>query len=205
MPNFEVPTVVPVMPSISCVTDAELVEQARQGHTAAFGELVRRHQAAVIRTARVVCRSREDAEDVAQEAMVTAWNKLDGFRGDAEFKTWLLSITWRHALTRRQSVWRRLRRMTSTDDEGYREPVAVARTPEDRLADEAFVREVQGLVQELPPKLRDPLMLLAAGDCGYEEMSAMLGIPSGTLKWRVMDARRRLKKRLASKGYEALR
>jgi RNA polymerase sigma-70 factor (ECF subfamily) len=193
------------MPSISRVTDAELVEQARQGETAAFGELVRRHQAAVVRTARIVCRSREDAEDVAQEAMVAAWHKLEGFRGDAQFKTWLLSITWRHALTRRESVWRRLRRTTSTDDEGYREPAVPARTAEDRLADEAFVREVGVLVQALPPKLRDPLMLLAGGDCTYEEMSAMLGVPAGTLKWRVMDARRRLKERLAAKGYEAPR
>jgi RNA polymerase sigma-70 factor (ECF subfamily) len=196
---------VAVIPSISRVTDAELVEQARQGETAAFGELVRRHQAAVIRTARVVCRSREDAEDIAQEAMVAAWKKLEGFRGDAQFRTWLLSITWRHALTRRESIWRRLRRMTSTDDGGYREPVMPARTAEDRLADEAFVREVGVLVQALPAKLRDPLMLLVGGDCTYEEMSAMLGAPIGTLKWRVMDARRRVKEQLAAKGYEAVR
>ena len=109
------------------MTDAELVEQARLGDTAAFGELVRRHQAAVVRTARIVCRSHEDAEDVAQEALVSAWNKLEGFRGDAQFKTWLLAIAWRHALTRRESLWRRMRRMTSTDDEAYREPVLPAR------------------------------------------------------------------------------
>ena len=54
------------------MTDEELVEQARLGDTAAFAELVRRHQDAVLRTARIVCRSREDAEDVAQEALVAA-------------------------------------------------------------------------------------------------------------------------------------
>ena len=192
-------------PSIRCVTDAELVEQARLGDTAAFGELVRRHQAAAVRTARVVCRSREDAEDVAQEALVSAWHKLDGFRGDAQFRTWLLAITWRHALTRRESLWRRLRRMTSTDDQAYREPVLPGRGIDERLADEAFVRTVQALVQALPAKLRDPLMLAASGDCTYEEMSEMLGVPSGTLKWRVMHARRRLKEQLAAQGYEAAR
>lgn len=182
------------------MTDAELVEQARQGDTAAFGELVDRHQAAVVRTARIVCRSREDAEDVAQEALVSAWNKLAGFRGDAQFKTWLLAIAWRHALTRRQSLWRRMRRMTSTDDEEYREPVLPARGVDDRLADQALVRTVEALVRALPAKLRDPLMLLAGGDCTYEEMSAILGVPSGTLKWRVMDARRRLKEQLAARA-----
>ena len=190
----------PAAPSISHVTDAELVEQARQGDTAAFGELVDRHQAAVVRTARIVCRSREDAEDVAQEALVSAWNKLAGFRGDAQFKTWLLAIAWRHALTRRQSLWRRMRRMMSSDDEEYREPVLPARGVEDRLADQALVRTVEALVRALPAKLRDPLMLLAGGDCTYEEMSAILGVPSGTLKWRVMDARRRLKEQLAARA-----
>jgi RNA polymerase sigma-70 factor, ECF subfamily len=193
------------MPSTFRVTDAELVEQARLGDTAAFGELVRRHQSAVVRTARIVCRSREDAEDVAQEALVSAWDKLDGFRGDAQFKTWLLAITWRHALTKRESLWRRLRRMTSTDDESYQEPVLPVRSVEDRLADEGLVRLVDALVRELPPKLRDPLMLVASGDCTYEEMAVVLGVPSGTLKWRVMDARRRLKEQLAARGYEAIR
>ncbi len=192
-------------PSIPCVTDAELVEQARLGDTAAFGELVRRHQDAVLRTARIVCRSREDAEDVAQEALVAAWHKLAGFRGDAQFRTWLLAVTWRHALTRRESVWRRLRRFTSTDDEAYQEPVLPGRAIEDRLSDEALVRVVERLVHALPPKLRDPLMLIAAGDCTYEEMSVMLGVPSGTLKWRVMDARRRLKQQLATASREAMR
>jgi RNA polymerase sigma factor (sigma-70 family) len=193
------------MPSTSRVTDAELVEGARHGDTAAFGELVRRHQAAVVRTARIVCRSREDAEDVAQEALVAAWHKLAGFRGDAQFRTWLLAITWRHALTRRDSLWRRLRRMTSIDDERYQEPALPGRAVEDRIADEGLVRVVERLVRDLPAKLRDPLMLIAGGDCTYEEMSAMLGVPSGTLKWRVMDARRRLKEQLAARGYEAAR
>ena len=99
-----------------------------------------------------------------------------------------------------QSLWRRMRRMTSTDDEEYREPVLAARGVEDRLADQALVRTVEALVRALPAKLRDPLMLLAGGDCTYEEMSAMLGVPSGTLKWRVMDARRRLKEQLAARA-----
>jgi RNA polymerase sigma-70 factor (ECF subfamily) len=200
-----VPTVVSCVPSITHVTDGELVEQARLGDTAAFGELVDRHQAAVVRTARIVCRSREDAEDVAQEALVTAWRKLDGFRGDAQFKTWLLAITWRHALTRRESLWRRLRRITSTDDERYQEPVVPGRDVADSLADRALVRALDGLVRRQPPRLRDPLLLAVMGDCTYEEMSVLLSVPSGTLKWRVMEARRRLKQQLAAAGYETVR
>jgi RNA polymerase sigma-70 factor, ECF subfamily len=196
---------VPLALSISHVTDAELVEQARLGDRTAFGELVIRHQAAVVRTARSVCRSREDAEDVAQEALVAAWHKLDGFRGDAQFKTWLLAITWRHALSSRESLWRRLRRLRSTEDEDYREPVLPERPIEDRLADQALIRAVEALVREMPSKLREPLLLAANGDCTYEEMSVMLGVPAGTLKWRVMEARRRLKQQLAAAAHEVTR
>jgi RNA polymerase sigma-70 factor (ECF subfamily) len=183
------------------VTDAELVEQARRGDSAAFGELVMRHQAAVVRAARVVCRSHEEAEDVAQEAFVTAWRRLDGYRGDAQFRTWLLRIAWRLALSRRESVWRRLRRTMSTDESAYREPAATARGPEERLADEALVGRLRELIKELPWKLRAPLLIAASGDWTYDEMAAALGVPSGTLKWRVMEARRRLKSQLDAAGF----
>ena len=191
--------------SIPRVTDAELVELARRGDSVAFGELVTRHQAAVVRTARIVCRSREEAEDVAQDAFVTAWTRLDGFRGDAQFRTWLLTIAWRRALSRRESVWRRLRRTMSTDDEQYREPPLPGPGAEERLMEEARVRRLRRLVRDLPLKLRAPLLLVARGDCTYDEMAAMLGVPSGTLKWRVMEARRRLKAQLGAAGHEGRR
>ena len=98
-----------VAPSIPCVTDAELVEQARRGDTAAFGELVSRHQAAVVRAARVVCRSHEEAEDVAQEAFVTAWTRLAGYRGEAQFKHWLC-LTAKSKLIERLRFWHAGRR-----------------------------------------------------------------------------------------------
>jgi RNA polymerase sigma-70 factor, ECF subfamily len=203
IPN-PVPTGMPVLPSIPCVTDAELVEQARRGDTAAFGELVMRHQAAVIRAARVVCRSHEEAEDVAQEAFVTAWTRLDGYRGEAQFRTWLLTIAWRRALSRRESVWRRLRRTVSTDEGAYREPATAARGADERLADEALVKRLRELVGRLPLRLRAPLLLTASGDWTYDEMAAALGVPSGTLKWRVMEARRRLKSQLEAEGFGGL-
>jgi RNA polymerase sigma-70 factor, ECF subfamily len=66
------PTGRAVAPSIERVTDDELVDQARRGDTAAFGALVDRHGCAVQRAALAVLRSRQEAEDVAQEAFVTA-------------------------------------------------------------------------------------------------------------------------------------
>ena len=85
--------------STVCVTDVELVARARQGDPAAFGELVERHRAAVYRAALAALRSPADAEDAAQDAFLLAYRRLDSFRGDASFKTWLLTITWHQATT----------------------------------------------------------------------------------------------------------
>jgi RNA polymerase sigma-70 factor (ECF subfamily) len=179
------------------VTDDELVARARQGDSHAFGELVLRRQSAVVRTAFVVSRSREEAQDIAQEAFVAAWRRLDDFRGDAQFRTWLLTITWRQALTRRGSAWRRVTRMSRPpEDVAFELRSDAAGAERTFLARETFER-VRDAVEALPSTLRDPLLLAASGECTFEEMSSMLGVPAGTLKWRVMEARRRVKEQLA--------
>ena len=178
------------------MTDEELVARARQGDTQAFGELVTRHHASVVRTAFIVCRSREEAEEVAQEALVSAWRRLSTFRGEAQFKTWLLAIAWRHALTRRGSAWRRLFRTARQLDDVTLELRSEAPGAERIVAASETLRRVGDLVNALPPPLRDALLLAASGECTFEEMAVMLGVPSGTLKWRVMEARRRVKSAL---------
>ena len=102
------------------MSDVDLVARARQGDAAAFGELVDRHRAAVYRTALAALRSPADAEDAAQDAFLLASRRLDSFRGDASFKTWLLTITWHQALNRRRrltTVWRRMVASSADDDE----------------------------------------------------------------------------------------
>ena len=79
------------------MTDGELVERVRAGNTAAFGELVERHQGAVYRAALAALRNIADADDVAQDALVLAFQKIDQFRGDAGVRTWMVTIAWRLA------------------------------------------------------------------------------------------------------------
>ena len=89
------PTRVPTQPSIDRVTatelavdpDLELVRRAQAGDVQAFGDLVERNRRAVFRAALAAVGSATEADDVAQEAFVTAFQKLQGFRGDASFKT----------------------------------------------------------------------------------------------------------------------
>ena len=97
----------------SAATDLDLVRLAQTGDIDAFGELVERHRRAVFRAALACVRSPAEADDVAQEAFVTAYRKLGTFRGEAQFRTWLLSITWRKAIDRRKSIARWLRTAVS--------------------------------------------------------------------------------------------
>ncbi len=72
------------------MTDGELLEQVRAGDPAAFGELVERHRGAVYRAALAALGNDADAEDIAQEALVLAYKRLDQFRGDASVRTWMV-------------------------------------------------------------------------------------------------------------------
>jgi RNA polymerase sigma-70 factor (ECF subfamily) len=181
------------------VTDDELVRLAQAGDAGAFDQLIARHQAAVFRAALAALRVPEDAEEAAQDALVRAWQKLGSFRGDAAFRTWLLSITWNRALSRRRSMsrWFARRAPIESADHVCRDGAS----PHDALRQRELATHVAAAIERLSPKLRDALLLAQSGEYGYDEIAAMLKVPVGTLKSRVFDARRQVKQRLAAAGY----
>jgi RNA polymerase sigma-70 factor, ECF subfamily len=186
--------------------DAALVERARAGDAQAFGELVERHRRAVYRAVFAALGSGADADDVAQDAFVSAYQKLPAFRGDASFKTWVLSIAWRKALDRRRSVARWMRNMVardaSSDSVDLVETLASPdRAQDDVLSGHEMRQQIRRLLRTLPRKLRDALLLAGCGDYSYDQIGRMLGIPVGTVKWRVSEARRILKMKLTAMGY----
>ncbi len=78
---------------------------------------------------------------------------------------------------------------------------AFAVSPEQRVLHDDFHLRVRRLVRSLPAKLRDPLLLMGSGEHRYEDVAALLGVPTGTVKWRVAEARRLLKSKLERLGY----
>lgn len=174
-----------------------LVDAARSGNCDAFGQLVLLHERVAVRTALAALGQHADAEDAAQDAFLLAWRKLGSFRGDATFRTWLLTIVWRQATVRRrtqQRWWRRLIPGNAHEEHAHSrlverlpgtglnpEQIAVARSQAERTA-KAIAR--------LSPKLRDTLLLTASGEHSYDEIGRLLRVPVGTVKWRVSEARR---------------
>lgn len=188
--------------------DLELVRRAQGGDVEAFGELVERNRRAVFRAAVAAVGSPTEADDVAQEAFVTAFQKLKGFRGESSFKTWLLTITWRKAIDRRQSVTKWMQRLVTpgTDAEDGWDPMQTlpsgGRSQEDDLLTSDLQKRLRPLIAALPKKLRDALLLAGSGDHSYEEIGHLLNIPIGTVKWRVSEARKVLKAKMAALGYD---
>jgi RNA polymerase sigma-70 factor (ECF subfamily) len=189
------------------VSDLDLVRRAQGGDTDAFGELVQRNRRAVFRAALAALGSPAEADDVAQEAFVTAYRKLQGFRGDAAFRTWLLAITWRKAIDRRNSMTRWLRLTVSSPESGDEGPNLMENAPsrtrsqEEDLAAGELQRTLRRLIATLPKKLRDALLLAGSGEYSYEQIGRMVGAPVGTVKWRVSEARRLLKQKLTALGH----
>jgi RNA polymerase sigma-70 factor (ECF subfamily) len=183
------------------IDDPELVERAREGDDEAFGDLVDRHQGAAYRACLAVLGSPTEAEDAAQEAFVLAHRHLGRFRGASSFKTWLLTIAWRHALDRRRSLRARFRRFVAGQEASLEHWASSLPSPEAEAMNAQFARDVERLVQGLPLRLRAPLLLAAGGDHTYEEMAEILGKPVGTVKWRVSEARRLLRERMAHLGH----
>lgn len=187
--------------STSGVSDSELVELARRGDHAAFGVLVDRHRSAAFRAALAALGSPDDAEEVTQEAFVAAFRCLADFRNQASFKTWLLSIAWRKALTRRRNVKAMVRRFVSPAEGTKWEFPDRSPGQERALIDSELGGHLKRLISKLSPKLRDVLLLTTSGEHTYDEIAGILGIPLGTVKWRMAESRRQLKSRLAELGY----
>jgi RNA polymerase sigma-70 factor (ECF subfamily) len=189
------------------VSDLDLVRRAQAGDDDAFGELVERNRRAVFRAALAVLGSAAEADDAAQDAFVMAYRKLAGFRGDAAFRTWVLSIVWRKALDRRKSLSRGLRLTVSASNADAETTNWIedmpedARTQEESLAAAQLQKTIKLLIRSLPRKLRDALLIAGSGEYTYDEISHILGVPVGTVKWRVSEARRLLKQKMAAAGY----
>ena len=138
-------------------TDQELVNSARQGDLRAFDELARRHAEGAYRVAVTVLHDHHDTQDAVQDAFLSAWTGLGGFRGDCEFATWLHRIVIRLALNR---VSRRP--LTSSLDEAGCYAAGEAGPAEAAEAD-AAAHDVVSAVRQLPAAQRSAITLRLDG------------------------------------------
>ena len=196
-------------PAMSDATfDAEttrLAVRAREGDREAFSALVGLHERAARRVAIAALGQEADAEEAVQEACLTAWRRVDRLEDPAAFRSWFLKITWRKALDRRRSLKAWLKRL-QPDPFGEDPAELIASTA--ATADTALLarerdRAIARMIRSLPARLRDPFLLAATGEHRYEDIARMLNLPVGTVKWRMVEARRVLREKLERLGFGA--
>jgi len=175
--------------------DAQLIEKSLQGDSAAFGELVRKHQDRLYNTVVHVVGCREEAEDVVQEAFVQAYVKLNTFQGNSAFYTWLYRIAFNTAISRQR------RKKVAVSVEQSREmtgsePMDTGEAPGERLEREERVQLVQQALTVLSEDHRAILVLREMEGCCYETISEILGLPIGTVRSRLHRARLHLRDHL---------
>lgn len=137
------------------------------------------------RVAYGVLRQRQDAEDVAQEALLRAYRKLSSLRDRERFRAWLVRISWRLAIDHRRSALRRQRReqLVAVDPQAGAENMAAANEFKERL---------WRAIDDLPEALRIVTVLGAIEGHKIGELAALLELPEGTVKSRLYIARQRL-------------
>ena len=163
-----------------------------------FNVLVRRYQDRLVHSLEHALGSREDACDAAQQAFVSAWRRLDTFRQDASFYSWLYRIAMNAAISGK----RKLRLPTTSLDTQVEntgvQPVDERSDtdPGHQMASAERVRLVQQSLLELAEEFRQPLVLKEMDGFSYEEIASILNIPIGTVRSRIFRARRELTERL---------
>lgn len=173
------------------LADAELVALARSGDQDAFGELVRRYQRPAYSVALSVAGNHQDAEDAAQEAFLTALQRLDDCRNPARFGAWFLSIVRNRArnLVRRESL-RSGDPIPATAHSKEPSPAKAA-----QLA--ALRSRLEAALQTLPEVQREIVLLHDWEGWKHDEIAERLGIPSGTVRSHLHFARKTLRAELA--------
>jgi RNA polymerase sigma-70 factor (ECF subfamily) len=147
--------------------------------------------ALAFRVAYSVLRQRQDAEDCAQEAFARAFRRFAELRDREKFRAWLVKMTWHLALDRRRADKRRLVR----EDTAMRLRPQAGDAEADAIASERAAR-LWRAIDALPEKLRVVTVLAAIEGHGIRDVAALLGIPDGTVKSRLFDARQKLQELL---------
>jgi RNA polymerase sigma-70 factor (ECF subfamily) len=186
--------------------DRELVSLAQQGNVEAFGHLYEKNRTRIFALCVRMLKNRTIAEDLMQEAFLTAFAKLGSFRGDSAFSTWLYQIAVNNVLMylrkgRRDTsvLFTDLAHESSEDDHRERKELV---TKDERLNVLADRVTLERAIEDLSPGYR--LVLILHDIEGYEhnEIAEMLGCSLGNTKSQLHKARMRLRGMLIAKTTE---
>jgi RNA polymerase sigma-70 factor (ECF subfamily) len=180
----------------------QMIASILGGDTEKYHDLIRPYEHSVYRMALSFMKNESDAEDVAQEAFISAFRNLAAFRGQAKFSTWLISITLNQARgrLRRQSLVR-MESLDQTPEEGGHVSPALLRdwreVPSEALERKEIREMLRQAIEGLAPIYREVVLLRDVEELSVEETATALSISVASVKTRLHRARIMLQKAVA--------
>jgi RNA polymerase sigma-70 factor (ECF subfamily) len=174
-------------------TDDALMQRVREGDDDAFGEIVDRYKDPLVNYLTHLVRSRDRAEEIAQDAFVRLYRSASNYRERDKLGPYLFRIATNLTVTeiRRAKRWTLL--MPRLDASTTRSVAA----PDANLITDEIQRQVNAALERLPVKYRAPLVLFEIEEWSYDEIAAALEVRTGTVKSRISRARELLRRHLA--------
>ena len=169
-------------------SDARLVDAARRGDQAAYGELVQRYEQRLCRVIYRFTRDLEMSEDLAQETFLKVYERLDQFDTSRRFGPWLFRIGVNLTLDYLRRKKRRYRWSLFTDRYKDKAPDPAVADPRNALD---LQQEVHAVLQMVSEKYRTVLMLRDLENFSTAEIAAILHRKEATIRWRLAEARHR--------------
>jgi RNA polymerase sigma-70 factor (ECF subfamily) len=174
-----------------------IVAQARNGDRHAFNLLVLRYQDVIVNLCVMLMGNRCDGEDAAQDAFVKAFEKMNSFRGEAQFSTWLHTIAVNSCRNKHRSFWQRLFRGSVSIgvpvlDEDIGETVEISDSsplPCQELERKELKNQIKKALGKLPERFRELIVLREIRQLSYAEVADILSVPEGTIKSGIARAR----------------
>ncbi len=170
------------------ISETRLVEEARKGKQAAFGQLVRLYERRLLRVLMRFIRDLDLAEDLAQETFLRAYERLDQFDPSRRFGPWLfrigVNLTLDHHRRRKRRIWGFL--FSDSAREESPDPATA-----DPRVEQDLQQEVQWVIDQLPEQFRIVLVLRDLENFSTSEIAAILERTEATIRWRLGEARTR--------------
>lgn len=194
--------------------ETELLAAYRAGDVSAFDGLVELYSGKLYRVAYMLLENKQDAEEVVQDAFVRAYKAFSSFRGDSSFETWMHRITLN--LARNRFHWNKRRGMglhvslsapqiSDLDQAGPVQDMDLPDTtmqPDQELETHELEQDIDEIVNALPAKFRESLLLRHKQEMSYDAIAQATGVPINTVKTRIKRARELLREGLAQREYK---
>lgn len=182
-------------------SDEEVIRRVLAGDLASFEHVMRRYNQRIYRLVRSIVRHDQEAEDVMQEAYISALSHLADFEGRARFSTWLMRIAMHEAFARTRGQ----RRREAFDVTEREEAVGLAgATPEQSASNSELRGILEGAIFALPDHFRTVFVLRDVQQLSIAETAEALDIPPDTVKTRLHRARALLREELSQRVDAAL-